>query len=103
MSGFAGFTSTSDAPTLSDRKRTFFQVLPPSFVLKMPRSGFFLNALPTAATQATSGFVGWMRTAPIWPTSYKPTNDHVWPPSVDLYTPRPVDTLLRRPSDPVPT
>jgi hypothetical protein len=32
----------------------------------------------------------------------EPMNFQVAPPSVVLYTPRPVDTLLRTPSEPVP-
>jgi hypothetical protein len=43
-----------------------------------------------------------MRTAPICPTLYSPMNCHVLPASLLRYTPRPVDTLLRTPSEPVP-
>ena len=56
-----------------------------------------------ADTHPMSGLVGWMRTAPICPASYSPMNCQVAPPSSDRYTPRPVETLLRTPSDPVPT
>jgi hypothetical protein len=48
--GFPGCISTSDAPVLSLRKRTFSQVFPPSFVRKTPRSGLFLKMLPVAET-----------------------------------------------------
>src|SRR4051812_41925930 len=102
MFGFAGFSSMSDAPVLSEILRTWRQDLPPSVVLKIPRSAFGLNASPTADSQTVFGSFGWMRTAPIWPELYRPLNDHVCPASVDLYTPRPVDTLLRMSSEPVP-
>ncbi len=69
MSGFAGLSSTSAAPTLSDTNSTLRHVLPPSVVLKTPRSEFAVNAFPIAATQTMFGFVGWMRTAPICPAS----------------------------------
>src|SRR5437870_5323926 len=88
-----GAISRSVAPVLSEMNNTFRQVLPPSVVLKTPRSALGLNALPCAATYATFAFTGSMRTAPIWPASYSPRSDQVRPPSVVLYTPRPVDTL----------
>src|ERR1043166_2751222 len=100
--GFPGMNSRSAAPVLSEMNSTFRQVLPPSVVFNTPRSWFGLKALPMAATYTTLGFDGSMRTAPIWPASYKPAKLHVWPPSVVLYTPRPVDTLLRMSSEPVP-
>ena len=36
--GLPGMSSTSMAPVESDTNRVFFQVLPPSVVLKTPRS-----------------------------------------------------------------
>src|SRR3990172_3195359 len=90
------------APVLSETYSVFFQVRPPSVVLKTPRSVFRLKRSPYAATQTVFGSVGWMRTAPICPALYRPANVHDWPPSVDLNTPRPVETLLRTPSEAVP-
>ena len=39
-SGFEGFITKSITPALSLLNKTFFQVFPPSTVLKTPRSGF---------------------------------------------------------------
>src|SRR3954465_6713548 len=50
-----------------------------------------------------SALLGSTRTAPICPTSGRPTNVHVLPASVDFHTPRPIETLLRMSSEPVPT
>src|ERR1700741_4492115 len=100
--GLPGWSSTSDAPVLSLRYSTFFQFRPPSVVRKIPRSALFLKMFPVAETKTMSGLVGWIRTAPIWPASRSPTNVQVCPASFERYTPRPVETLLRRPSDPVP-
>ena len=49
-SGFVGSITSSIAPVESFRKRIFFQVLPPSVVLKTPRSGFGAQTCPNAAT-----------------------------------------------------
>ncbi len=38
----------------------------------------------------------------IWPVSRSPMNVQVFPASVDLYSPRPIDTLLRIFDEPVP-
>src|SRR6185436_12502623 len=83
-SGFPGMSSTSAAPVLSDRYRTFCHDLPPSFVRKTPRSSLRLNALPVAERNAMSGLVGWTRMAPICPASRRPAKDQVAPASVDL-------------------
>ena len=56
-----------------------------------------------AAAKTTSGFVGCTRTAPSCPVSRSPTKRHVRPASVVFHMPRPVETLLRIPSLPVPT
>src|SRR2546425_914263 len=82
--GLPGCSSTSIAPTLSDKKSTLRQVWPPSVVLNTPRSALDLNVSPWAETQTIFGSVGWMRTDPIWPALYRPINFQVWPPSVDL-------------------
>src|SRR6185503_5845592 len=83
-SGFDGFTSRSAAPIESDTYSTLRQFLPPSVLLNTPRSSLFLNALPIAATHTVFGLVGCTRTAPICPDSYRPANDQLLPPSVDL-------------------
>src|SRR5687767_2528266 len=101
--GLPGWNSTSTAPVLSETKRTFCHVRPPSFVRNTPRSALGLNPFPMAATKATLGSVGWMRMPPMWPDSRSPMCVHVVPASVDLYTPSPTETLDRRPSEPVPT
>ena len=84
-------------------KSTLRQIVPPSVVLKMPRSWFGPNGDPRAASHATSGFAGCTFTAPICPESFSPANLHVRPASMDLYTPRPMITLLRIAALPVPT
>src|SRR6266496_3832284 len=84
-------------------KRTFCHVFPPSLVRKTPRSGPQPNGLPIAATYAMSGFLGWTFNWPIWPISFRPTDCHVRPASVDLNTPRPRITFDRIASLPVPT
>src|SRR5213595_787449 len=91
--GFPGCSSTSLAPVLSETYRTFVHVRPPSRVRYTPRSALGLNGFPVAETNTMPGFVGSMRTAPICPTSRRPAKLHVWPASVDLYTPRPIETL----------
>ncbi len=82
--GFAWFTATTRPPVSLLTKSTFFQLLPPSIVLKMPRSAFGPNGEPRAAAQTMSGLVGWMTTAPICPASRRPMNCQVLPASVDL-------------------
>src|ERR1044072_3006501 len=101
--GASGATSRAAAPVLSGRKSTCLQVCPPSAVLYTPRSRLGANGFPIAATSTTSGFFGWMITAPIWPALGRPRWDQVFPASLDLYTPLPTMTLLRMPLDPVPT
>src|SRR5260370_16188077 len=44
-----------------------------------------------------------MRMRPTWCDSFRPTCAQVLPPSVDLYTPSPQETLLRALASPVPT
>ncbi len=69
----------------------------------MPRSAFGPQTCPCAATYTMSGFSGWMRTRAIWRVSRRPTFFQVRPPSVDLYTPSPCETLPRIGASPVPT
>src|SRR5690349_21801816 len=57
-SGLFGSIARSTATVLSSRNSTRSHVLPPSFVRKTPRSEFGPYASPSAATYATSGFVG---------------------------------------------
>src|SRR6187402_3941919 len=56
--GLPGCNSTSIAPVLSFMYNVFFHVLPPSVVLKTPRSVFFLKMSPYAATQTMFGLDG---------------------------------------------
>ncbi len=72
------------APVLSDTNNTFSQLAPPSVERYTPRSELGAKALPKAATKTTFGLLGWISTAPIWPTSSSPTRVHVFPASVDL-------------------
>ena len=69
----------------------------------MPRSSLGPNGDPSAASHTVSGFDGWIRIAPICPVSGRPANCQVRPAFVDLYTPRPMITLLRIAALPVPT
>src|SRR5688572_15638702 len=101
--GFAGLIASTRAPVELLTKRVFFHVLPPSIVLNSPRSSFGPKGEPSAATQTMSGFVGWTITLPICPASGSPVNCHVRPASTDLYTPRPMITLLLMAALPVPT
>ena len=45
----------------------FFHVLPPSVVLKMPRSSFGPNGEPSAASHTVLGLDGWTLMPPICP------------------------------------
>jgi hypothetical protein len=58
------------------------QVLPPSALLKTPRSALGTLYFPKAATKMMSGFVGWIRIFEIPCDSAKPTCVHVFPASV---------------------
>src|SRR5258708_13455362 len=49
------------------------------------------------------GFFGWMTMRPTCSLSRRPMFFHVLPPSLDLYTPSPHETLLRALASPVPT
>src|SRR5678816_3942101 len=82
--GLPGCTSTSIAPSVSDRYSTFFHVAPPSIVLKMPRSLLALKMSPVDENQTIVGLVGSTRTAPICPALKRTVNFHVAPPSVVL-------------------
>ena len=84
MVGSSGANSRSTAPVLSETKRTFSQLAPPSRLRYTPRSGFGAKGLPMAATYTRSGSSGWMRIAPLFPVRSSPMCVHVWPASVDL-------------------
>src|SRR5690606_38961339 len=72
-------------------------------VLYRPRSSLGPHSRPRAPTYTMSGFSGWMTMRPIWYDPSSPLCSHVLPPSMDLYTPLPHDTLLRGFASPVPT
>src|SRR5579862_4985410 len=93
--GFDGSIARLIAPVPSFTYRIFFQVLPPSVVLNTPRSGLGANMWPRAATYTTSGLLGSTRIQLMMWVSPRPMNDHDLPPSVDLYIPSPVRTVLR--------
>src|SRR5881394_604171 len=83
-SGVVRLNATSIAAVLSSRKRTFFQVRPPSADLYRPRSGFGAECFPNAATNTMSGFDGWIRIFEMFSDDAKPTFVQVLPASVDL-------------------
>src|SRR5262249_4892031 len=83
--------------------RTCCHVLPPSVVLYRPRSGESLHNAPGTATKTVSLFLGSMAIRAMRSDFSKPARDHVSPPSVDLYIPSPMDTLLRVHDSPAPT
>lgn len=63
---------------------TLFQVLPPSIVLKIPRSSFGPNRCPSAATYTTFASFGSITIRAIVCVSFSPMLVNVVPPSVDL-------------------
>src|SRR5204863_4593007 len=83
--------------------RTCCHVLPPSVVLYKPRSGESLHKAPGTATKTVSLFLGSTVIRATRSDFSKPARDHDSPPSVDLYIPSPMDTLLRVHDSPVPT
>ena len=74
----------STAPVFSSRKSVFFQVFPPSVLLKTPRSALGAPYLPKLATNTMSGLVGWILIREMACESEKPTCVQVFPASVDL-------------------
>src|SRR5580692_10822217 len=83
--------------------RTFFQVLPPSLVWKTPRSSLSFHRCPVAQTSTSLPSPGFTRILAMCSLSFRPTLVQFSPPSVDLYTPSPTDTLLRVQASPEPT
>ena len=84
MSGFSQSTSMSRPPVSLLTNSVFFQVLPPSVVLKMPRSSFGPNGEPSAASHTVLVLNGCTLMPPTWPESLRPMNSHFAPASVDL-------------------
>src|SRR5579864_2695052 len=82
---------------------TFFQVLPPSEVLKTPRSSLSSHKCPVAQTSTVLPSLGSIRIFAMCSLSFRPTLVQFSPLSVDLYTPSPTETLLRVQASPVPT
>ena len=77
--GFRASIEMSTPPVCSSRKSVRFQVLPPSVLLKTPRSSLGALMRPNAATKTMSGLVGWMRIFEMTGASAKPTCVHVFP------------------------
>jgi hypothetical protein len=71
-------------PVLLSRNRTRRQVLPPSVVLKMPRSSSGTPCWPNTAASTMSALTGSMRIFEMFWPSLKATCVHVFPASVDL-------------------
>ena len=94
--------STSTKPVVSLMNFLFTHVLPPSVVLKSPRSRLGRHAAPRAATHAVFGSVGCTITRPMCSVSLRPMKVHVRPPSTDLKTPPPGEIELRELGSPVP-
>jgi hypothetical protein len=90
-------------PVFSSTYRTLCHVVPPSVVLNSPRSSLGPHRRPQAPTYTMLGSSAWIVIRPIWKLSRSPMFFHVFPPSVDLYTPSPHDTELRGFCSPVPT
>src|SRR5205809_6006132 len=75
--GFERSIEMSMAAVLSSRKSTFFQLLPPSVLLKTPRSGLAAECFPNAATKTMFGSVGWIRIFEMFSLDANPTFVHV--------------------------
>src|SRR5204862_1814731 len=104
ISGLSGSIFTSVQPVERFAPfRTCCHFLPPSVVLYKPRSGESLHNAPGTATNTVSLFLGSMAIRATRSEFSRPARDHVSPPSVDLYIPSPMDTLLRVHDSPVPT
>src|ERR1700686_623881 len=83
--------------------RTFFQVLPPSDVLKTPRSSLSFQTWPVAQARMLLLSWGSMRILAMCSESFKPMLVQFSPPSVDLYMPSPIETLFLVHASPEPT
>src|ERR1700733_8486970 len=83
--------------------RHFFHLLPPSLVWKTPRSSLSSHKCPVAQASTSLPSFGFTRILAMCTLSFRPTFVQFSPPSVDLYTPSPTDTLLRVQASPEPT
>src|SRR6266403_1036834 len=81
---------------------TFFHVLPPSVVLKTPRSSLSFQRWPVAQTSTVLPLLGSTEIFAMCSASFSPTLLQFSPPSVDLLTPSPTETLLRVQDSPEP-
>jgi hypothetical protein len=81
---FDGSIAMSVKPVSSSMNLTLFHDLPPSVVLKMPRSGFGPNRCPGDATYTVSGLRGSMTILAMVCVSRSPTFVNVFPPSAVL-------------------
>src|SRR5688572_8601986 len=102
-SGFDGSITSSNAPVRSFTYSTLRHVLPPSVVLKTPRSTPSLHAGPCADNQTVFGSRGCTMTSSMRSVPARPRCDQLRPPSTVFHTPRPTPMLLRVFASPVPT
>ena len=100
---FFGLIDRSIPPVSGLLYNTFFQLLPPSTDLKIPRSLFGPKACPSAETYNILWSLGSILILEICCVSFNPIFSHVLPPSVVLYTPSPWQRLPRIQASPVPT
>src|SRR6266478_2064787 len=98
-----GSNARSIAPVFSSLNKMHRQFFPPSLERKTPRSVFGPYAWPRAATKTLLGSLGSIRIRPICRESVRPMCVHVFPPSVDLYMPFPVEIEERMSASPEPT
>src|SRR5258705_3668900 len=82
---------------------TRFQFLPPSVVLKTPRSSLGPHSRPRTQAYTTSGFFESMTIRATLSLFSSPMRVQCSPPSIDLYMPLPTDALLLGLPSPVPT
>ena len=100
--GLFASMARSEQPVFSSTKSALSQVLPPSVVRKTPRSCCGPLACPSAHAQTTFGSRGSMTMRPIRPVFSRPMEAQVFPASVDLYIPLPIEIWLRIKVSPVP-
>src|SRR5256885_17026830 len=103
MLKFDGSAATSEQAVSGSTNNTFFHVLPPSVVLKTPRSSFGPHSRPSPHTYTLSGFFGSTTMRAILSLLSRPILVQCSPASSDLYMPSPIDALFRGFSSPVPT
>src|SRR6267378_1413837 len=101
--GSPGSIARSTAPVSASTFSTWVQVLPPSVVLKIPRSGLSFHSRPSAATYTVLLSVGCGMTREIVDVASRPMDFQVAPPSPERNTPRPHEEELRLFASPVPT